>query len=418
MKAESKIITVSALGGILEYYDFVLFILFGQILGKVFFIESESTFLSTLSIYTIFASGYLVRPFGGIILAHFGDKFGRKKVFSLTIMLMSIPTLAIGLLPSYAQIGSLSTLLLLLLRLCQGLAVGGEIPSAIAFVFEHINKKRRCTGIAFLIGGLIGGILLGSVTGNLLIDALPHDIIYSWGWRVPFILGGSLCVVGVYLRKKLTETPQFLNIEKNKQILKIPIRSVMHDYKIKLFQASVISSIIAVFVTVFYMYLPIHIMQYLHYSLEESFALNTTGLILFVLCIVFFGLLVDKYQWDIKKVFGIGLIFILILSMQIFTVLSSRNFMHIFLMYVVLALGMGACFSTFSVILAELFPVNVRTTGISTAYNISFAVFGGLAPVTCELLIKIMGSVFAPIYFIITMIVIGLFTIPTIKFNN
>ncbi|MEI6056590.1 MAG: MFS transporter, partial [Lentisphaerota bacterium] len=226
-----RVIVVSAIGGVLEYYDFVVFILFANIISQVFFPAHESEYLALAATYTFFAVGYFVRPIGGIILAHFGDRYGRKKIFLLTVFLMAIPTFLIGLIPTYASIGLIAPILLLLMRICQGLAMGGEIPGSSVFVYEHMTRNLKCSGISYLIAGLFGGILLGSIIGSIITKSLSNESLMVWGWRIPFLLGGLLGVVGMYLRSKLTETPIFMDIQKHNKQPKMPIGEILKNHK-------------------------------------------------------------------------------------------------------------------------------------------------------------------------------------------
>src|SRR3569833_1700121 len=162
-RSDLRTLALAALGGALEFYDFVVFVFFAIPLSQLFFPPDSAPLLAQLKVYGIFASGYLARPLGGIVMAHYGDKLGRKRMFTLSVFLMAVPTLGIGLLPVYAQIGMLAPLLLLLLRVVQGIAVGGEVPGAWVFVAEHVPPRRVGFACASLTSGLTVGILLGSL---------------------------------------------------------------------------------------------------------------------------------------------------------------------------------------------------------------------------------------------------------------
>lgn len=166
-RQDYKTLTLAALGGALEFYDFIIFVFFAAVVGELFFPAHIPEWLRQVQTFGIFAAGYLARPLGGIIMAHFGDLVGRKKMFTLSILLMAIPTLAIGLLPTYASMGILAPLLLLLMRILQGAAIGGEVPGAWVFVAEHVPERRIGIACGTLTAGLTVGILLGSVVATL-----------------------------------------------------------------------------------------------------------------------------------------------------------------------------------------------------------------------------------------------------------
>ena len=190
-RAQAKTLGLSALGGALEFYDFVIFVFFAATMGQLFFPPDMPDWLRQVQTFGIFAAGYLARPLGGVVMAHFGDRSGRKQMFMLSILLMAIPTLMMGLLPTYAQVGVLAPLLLLLLRIMQGAAIGGEAPGAWVFVTEHVSPRHRNFACACLSAGLCAGILLGSLVARGVHALFDEAKLLAWGWRLPFLLGGA-----------------------------------------------------------------------------------------------------------------------------------------------------------------------------------------------------------------------------------
>ncbi len=188
-------------------------------MGELFFPADIPEWLRQVQTFGIFAAGYLARPLGGIIMAHFGDLVGRKKMFTLSILLMAVPTLAIGLLPTYASMGILAPLLLLLMRVLQGAAIGGEVPGAWVFVAEHVPARRIGIACGTLTAGLTVGILLGSVVATIVNTSMTQQALHDWGWRIPFLLGGAFGLVAMYLRRWLQETPIFLEMQQRKALV-------------------------------------------------------------------------------------------------------------------------------------------------------------------------------------------------------
>ena len=211
--ADYRTLALSALGGALEFYDFVIFVFFAQTLGQLFFPPDIPDWLLQFQTFGIFAVGYFVRPLGGIVIAHFGDRFGRKRMFTVSILMMGVATLGMGLLPVYAQFGIWAPIALIVLRIVQGAAVGGEVPGAWVFVSEHVPANRIGFACGTMAAGLTGGILLGSVVATTLNHLFTPVEISAWVWRLPFVFGGALGLWAVYLRQLLEATPIFREMQ-------------------------------------------------------------------------------------------------------------------------------------------------------------------------------------------------------------
>ena len=208
-RQDAKTLSLSALGGALEFYDFIVFVFFTKALSTLFVPPDVSDWVRQLQTYGIFAAGYLARPLGGIVMAHYGDLIGRKRMFTLSIFLMAVPTFAMGLLPTYADIGIAAPILLLLLRIVQGAAIGGEVPGAWVFVAEHVPPRHVGFACGTLTAGLTIGILFGSLMATFINQSMAAQEVLDYGWRIAFIIGGVFGILGVYLRRYLSETPVF-----------------------------------------------------------------------------------------------------------------------------------------------------------------------------------------------------------------
>ena len=230
--SDYRTLGLSALGGTLEFYDFVIYVFFAAVVGKLFFPADMPEWLRMLQTFGIFAAGYLARPVGGIIIAHYGDVIGRKRMFTLSIFLMAVPTLVIGLLPTYASIGVAAPILLLLMRTLQGAAIGGEMPGAWVFVAEHVPANRYSFGVGSLTAGITGGILLGSLMGIFINSVYAPAEVAGYAWRIPFILGGVFGLVSVYLRRYLEETPVFRELAaRRKESNELPLKTVLREHR-------------------------------------------------------------------------------------------------------------------------------------------------------------------------------------------
>jgi MFS family permease len=207
--AELRTLLLASLGSALEFYDFVIFVFFAAVIGKLFFAASLPDWMRQTQTFGIFAAGYLARPLGGIVMAHFGDTRGRKRMFTLSVLLMAIPTLLIGLLPTYQSIGVAAPLLLLAMRVMQGIAIGGEAPGAWVFVAEHARRGKVGFAVGALTSGLSCGILLGSLVATGITLGVSQAQIANGFWRVPFVIGGAFGFIAMLLRRWLAETPVF-----------------------------------------------------------------------------------------------------------------------------------------------------------------------------------------------------------------
>ncbi len=227
-----KILSLSSLGGMLEFYDFIIFVFFASYISHLFFPPTLDPFWALLNTYGTFAAGYLARPLGGIIMAHFGDKNGRKNMFMLSILLMVIPTFALGLMPTFESIGYAAPVFLILVRLFQGIAIGGELPGAWVFISEHAPKQNLYFSIGVLTSAVVAGILLGSIVTMIVKNIWSDDAIQGGMSRVPFIIRGIFGIISIYLRTYLIETPIFKKTHELNDIDKMPIKTVSIKHKI------------------------------------------------------------------------------------------------------------------------------------------------------------------------------------------
>ncbi len=204
--SELKVVGIAALGGALEFYDFMIFVFLANTISPQFFPATQHI-NSLLGLFSAFTVGYLARPIGGLVFSHYGDLRGRKKAFYVSILLMAVPSLLIATLPSYQHIGFIAPVVLVLLRIIQGLAVGGEIPGAITFTFEHVDASKRGRAIVIVFFALSLAVLFAQSVTALLHSLLTQAQFYLWGWRIAFLIGAILGVVGGYMRKNVSETP-------------------------------------------------------------------------------------------------------------------------------------------------------------------------------------------------------------------
>lgn len=338
----------------------------------------------------IFAVAYLVRPFGGIILGPLGDRIGRKKVLALTIVVMSGASFCIGLLPTFAAVGIAAPIMLILLRMVQGFATGGEYGGAAAFIAEYAPDKRRGFYCSFLELGTTGGFVLAAGMVTALEFALSDPAMESWGWRIPFLVAGPLGLVGLYLRTKLEDTPAFRALETQAQVSDSPLRDALtkHWRPILVCMGLVLFYNVAVYTILFYM--PTY--------LQSTTGLDSTTALLYILgmmllimiVIVPVGALSDRIGRK-PLIMGSCIGFIL-LSYPAFLLLDTGTALGTVGGLLILGLLLVMLLGTMSATLPALFDTDVRYGGFSIGYNISTSLFGGTAPAVLALLVTGTGN--------------------------
>ena len=393
---QKRLLFLSSLGGVLEFYDFIIYIFLAPFIEKLFFADS-STYIATLKTLAIFSVGYLIRPLGGILFSHFGDRHGRKVVFLLTVVLMAVPSFAIGLLPTTAYIGIAAPILLLIFRMMQGLALGGEIPAAITFVSEHVDIRQRGTALAILFFGINLGLLLGSLVTTIITTLLPESAMLAFGWRIPFIIGGFFGVATLFLRRYLHETTAFIAL-RQQDVQRIPLFTLMRDHSWNVLQGLLLVSLGSVTVF-FYLYWPQYLNQYMHYDLAALMRINTAGTLVLNFLILVGGWLADRIGF--RKTFLIASAFLVLFSYPLFALLNMQSMALVIFSYMTFSVVFGLIPSAYSAILCNLFPTSVRYSGIALSYNLAYAFFGGLSPVICTVAINYTGSILAPAYYVI-----------------
>ena len=400
-KDDYKTLSLSALGGTLEFYDFVVFVFFANVIGSLFFPASLPDWMRQLQTLGIFAAGYLARPLGGIIIAHYGDKIGRKKMFTLSIFLMAVPTLVIGLLPTYETIGLAAPLLLLLMRVLQGAAIGGEMPGAWVFVAEHSPAKNYGLAIGTLTSGITGGIFLGSIFGVWLNSTYSAEEIHDWAWRLPFILGGVFGLVSVYLRKFLHETPLFQDLQKRKaQDAELPLKTILRDHKEASWLVALMTWVLSTGVVVVVLMAPAYLQKVFHILPADAMKANAVATVTLTIGCVFWGWLSDKIGTKLTMLLGWGGMTI---SAYIFY-LNLPGESTLVLRYALVGFFVGSI-SLLPVVGVRAFPVAVRFTGLSFAYNMAYAVFGGLTPLLVASWQQV--DIMAPAHYVAAMGILG-----------
>jgi MFS family permease len=387
---EWKVIVLSSLGGALEFYDFVIYSMFAKYIGDAFFPLSDPR-ATLLGSYVVFAVGYLARPIGGVILSHFGDRYGRRKVFIVAILTMSLATISIGLLPSKASWGMTASVLMVCLRLLQGLSLGGELPGAITYVVE---TAPRTAGFAagFIFFCVNTGVALASGLSLLVHTLLPEASVAAWGWRIGFLCGGLFGLISFWLRLSLEESKGFMEMRHRPS--RRPFVDVMSTHP-----ASALVGVAALMATagfnglLFAMptYLPLH----MGYSPTEA---NQAQMV--CLLILSFGLVSTAWLGDRfprRYLLGFGSLLLLGLSIPFFNAAISHS-MPLIPLFALAGVAASFVNGPMCGVVADIFPTHIRFSGIAVSFNLAFSIFSSLAPLTATKLAND-GVVLGPAYY-------------------
>ena len=403
-RRDIRTLGLAALGGALEFYDFVVFVFFANPLSHLFFPQDTPQWLARLQVYGIFAAGYLARPLGGVVMAHYGDTLGRKKMFTLSVFLMALPTLGIGLLPVYAQIGMLAPLLLLLLRVMQGIAVGGEVPGAWVFVAEHVPARRVGFACASLTSGLTVGILIGSLVAAAISRGFAPAEVLAWGWRLPFLVGGVFGFFAVWLRRWLSETPVFEAMHARRELVSgLPLRQVLKHHLPSVLLSMLVTWMLTAAIVVIILMTPSLIQANFHIDPVRVFLGNSVASFTLGLGCLAYGWLADRLGY--ARTLLLGAIGLLLCSYALYLDLQAGG-AHFVALYALAGFSVGVV-GVVPALMAVAFPPAVRFSGLSFSYNIAYALFGGLTPPLIGLLVKRFG-VLAPAHYVAMTALIGI----------
>ncbi|WP_432042335.1 glycine betaine/L-proline transporter ProP [Streptomyces cadmiisoli] len=422
--AVKRAVKAASLGNAMEWFDFGIYSYLAVTIGHVFFPSGNST-VQLLASFAAFAVSFLVRPLGGLVFGPMGDRIGRKKVLSLTMILMAVGTFAIGLIPSYAVIGFWAPVLLVLFRLVQGFSTGGEYGGASTFIAEYAPDRRRGFFGSFLELGTLAGYVGAAGLVTALTTVLGSDGMESWGWRVPFLVAGPIGVVGLYLRLRLDETPAFRRLEDDsahqapdavsavETTAKGDIARIFRHHGPMLILCV---GLVAAYNVTDYMllsYMPTYLSDTMGYSETHGLLALIATMVALMLVITQVGRLSDRVGR--KPLLMAGMLGFLFLSVPAFLLVKQGSGIAVAAGMLILGLSLVCLLGTMSAVLPALFPTQVRYGALSIGYNVSTSLFGGTTPLVITWLISTTGSDLMPAYYAMGAALVGVIAVACMK---
>jgi MHS family proline/betaine transporter-like MFS transporter len=403
--SRSRTIVAGVIGNVLEWYDFALFGFLTPFIAPQFF-PAEKPLVSLLYTFGVFAIGFFMRPLGGLFFGHIGDRLGRKTALKWSVVLMAVPTTLVAVLPTYDQIGLAAPLLLTGIRMLQGLSVGGEFIGSMAFLGEHASDRRRG-----LLGSWVGfggglGNLLGCSVAALVTNLVPPRPLHEWGWRLPFLGGLAIGVVGLWLRRGVGETPTFEKVEQAGQREAVPVLAALRSER----RALMLTVGLALIGTAGFYLLWVWVTTWLSkinqppLPLPQALAINTAALTLMVLLTPLFGTLSDRLGRKVLIAGGCAALAALVYPL--FGLLSKGSWTAALEGQLALAFLCAVVYGPGPAAFVELFPTRTRYSGIALAYNGTVALLGGTTPFLATWLIHVTGYNLAPSFYLLALAVL------------
>jgi MHS family proline/betaine transporter-like MFS transporter len=403
-----RAVTAAVLGNVLEWYDFAVYGFLAGIIGKVFFPSGDEV-TQLLSAFAVFGVGFVVRPLGGILIGRLGDLKGRKAALILTIMLMAIGTVLIGVVPSYGAIGVLAPAIIVVARLLQGFSAGGEWGGSTSFIVEWAPENRRGLYGSFQQCSVVAGLLLGSGISALFSTLLAPGEMEAWGWRIPFLLGGIIGPVGIYMRRNVEETPAYRRAQR--QV------ALVADDAAPLLLAARAFGFTILWTVCFYIcltYLPTWTTKYAGITRPEALWSNTLGLFVLVIAIPLMGHVSDLVGR--KRLILAACAALIVLPYPFFAfMLDKPGLAAIMVVQVVFGLVISMYSGAGPAAISEIFPTHRRSTWMTSGYALSVAVFGGFAPYIATWLIDRTGNAISPTWYLIAAAIVSTIVIAQLR---
>lgn len=407
-----RAVTGASIGNAVEWFDFAIYGFLATFIAGQFFPAGDET-AALLNTFAIFAAAFFMRPLGGFVFGPLGDRIGRQRVLALVILLMSAATLGIGLLPTYDAIGVLAPLLLLVLRCLQGFSAGGEYGGGAVYLAEFATDERRGVTVTFMVWSGVLGFLLGSITVTLLQAVLSTAAMESYGWRIPFLIAGPLGLVGLYIRLRLSDTPQFAALSRSEQTAESPLREAVSTAWRSILQVIGLMIVFNIGYYVVFAFLPSYFITTLQFSATDAFLSITLACLVALVLILPLAMLSDRIGR--RPLLIGGAVAFAVLGYPLFLLLNTGSLVAAIAAHCVLAAIESVYVSTAVSAAVELFATRVRFSGFSIGYNVCVAVFGGTTPYIVIWLTATTGDAIAPAYYLVIAAVVSLGVVLTVR---
>ena len=400
-----RAVVAATAGNIVEWFDFAVYGYFAATIGRLFFPTGDDLSSLLLAVGT-FGVGFIMRPVGALVLGGYADRHGRKAAMLITIIMMALGTAMIGLTPTYASIGRLAAVIILVARMLQGFSAGGELGSSTAFLIEHAPPDRRCTYASYQMCSQGGALLLGSLVGAILNTVLDPAQLSSWGWRVPFLMGLLIGPIGLYIRSKIDEPAEYKRVRHTSTPISDAVR--LHGREVLIGFGATVAWTVCVYA--FLVYMPTYAVRELHLSPSAALWANSAGLVMVTVLSPVFGAISDRVGARVPML--AAALIMVVATYPLFLLMTDVPTLGT-LIAVQLVFGTltAAYAGPASAYMSELYPTAVRSTGLSIGYNFAVTIFGGFAPFIATWLIFATGNRLAPTFYVIAANAISFLTI-------
>ncbi len=405
-EGKHKTVFAGAFGNVMEWYDFAVYAYMAPYISKLFF-PSDDSLTSLMATFGAFAAGYLSRPLGAMIFGHMGDKIGRKFVLMVSVVMMGLATTAIGFMPTYATIGVAAPIILIVLRIIQGISVGGEYTGSATFIIEHAPDDKRGFFGSWVLAGSMAGFLLGSAVATALTNLFNDATMADWAWRLPFLSGALIAICGILLRMNVEE-PEGSEIEHDTS----PIILAFRDHWRDILRIIGLSLAVNVGFYMIFVYAVSYLTDVMHVSTANAMDINTICMVVLVFCPIIAGFISDKIGR--KPVLISGAVLLVVLAYPLFSLLHHTDYMMILAAQLGFAILFSWIYGANPSTQVEILSRPVRVSVLSIGYNVCMSVFGGTTPLIATYLVSRTADDFAPVYYLIGASILSLIAVLTI----
>ncbi len=393
-----RVVSAGVIGNVLEWYDFAVYGFFAPILATQFF-PGDDPRVSLLAAFGAFAVGFLMRPVGAVLFGHIGDRYGRARALLLSIAMMAVPTVLMGLLPTYESIGMAASLLIVVLRMCQGVAVGGEFTSSIVFLGEHAPPERRGFFSSFAVFGATTGTMLGSAVGAALTNVMTPEALAAWGWRAAFISGIAVAVVGVLIRRGMFDAPAAAAAHS-------PVRLAFQRHRWQVLRVLALNVAAAATYYSLFVFAATWVAETTTIGRAAALDATTITILTFLVVLPLAAWASDRIGR--RAVLMIGLGACLLMAYPLLALMHTGHLVAATLAQMTFAAVLAIQMAAIPAAMCEMFPHAVRVSAVSVGYGLAYALFGGTAPAVAVWLIGATGSDVAFAWYLMGLTIVSL----------